>query len=130
MLRVTGTTSTVTVAFVVTLPTCEAAGQLSPFSWLTVQRGVAVGSATWPGARWTVTSLTSSPPNSMWKLKLLLAPAPVFAGLAERLFSVIAASARAAKARRAAQRAASASAHRAPKLFSRNPSMSRSLAGS
>ena len=33
-----------------------------------------------------MTSLTSSPPNSMWKLKLLLAPAPVFAGLAERLF--------------------------------------------
>ena len=78
--------TTVTVTAVVTLPTWVFAGQVSAFSWATVQKGVAVGSPTIPGGRWIVRFLTSVPVSgkATWRVKLLCAPASVAAGWATR----------------------------------------------
>ena len=74
------------MAPVVTVPTWLPLGQESLWSWVTVQRGVAVGSPTRPGGRLTVRSLTSSPAevNPMWMLTSLCAPAFALVGAAER----------------------------------------------
>ena len=81
-----------TVTFELTEPTCEAVGQLSALSWSTVHSGVAVGSATWPGGRWTVSFFTeSAPPKLIPRTKLLWAPAEVSVGWALRLVKLMSA---------------------------------------
>ena len=101
---VSGTLSgpaTITFTWAVTLPTWVLAGQLSPFSWVTLQSGVAVGLPTRPGGRWTVRSFTWSAASlkPMWMLTSLCAPAARFDGWADSPWRPSAAWAAGARAR-------------------------------